>query len=78
MTNTEEIDTNTVTVTDTDMDKIIIHENENINRIYHLPHCNNVTEVNQMDIYHINNITKINYNIKTNTNHTDNKYHSRR
>ena len=44
MTNTEEIDTNTVTVTVTDTDTVIIHENENINRMYHLPHCNNVTE----------------------------------
>ena len=44
MTNTEEIDTGTGTVTDTDTD--IIHENENINRLYHLPHCNNVTENN--------------------------------
>ena len=40
MANTEEIDTNTVTVTDTD----IIHENESINRMYHFPHGNNVTE----------------------------------
>ena len=46
MTNTEEIepDTNTVTVTVTETDTDIIHENENINRMYHFPHCNNVTE----------------------------------
>ena len=46
MTNTEEIDTDTVTVTETDTDTDIIHENENVNRMYHLTHCNNVTENN--------------------------------
>ena len=38
MTNIEEIEPDTVTVTD------IIHENEKINRMYHLSHCHNVTE----------------------------------
>ena len=42
MTNTEKIEPDTVTVTDTDT--FTIHENEKINRVYHLSHCNNVTE----------------------------------
>ena len=44
MTNAEENEPDTVTVTVTDTD--IIHENEKINRMYHFPHCNNVTENN--------------------------------